>query len=418
MPHSGEDVVGFSVSRLPRLGVAGPSPARMSGLDAARGLAMLLVCAAHFAEVYFPRVGHPEVASAVRRLTYAATPSFILISGVLLGVLQFDHRAAFDGTRRKLVDRALFLLTVAHFMNAAAYVSHVGMWDALLVVHITDVVACCVLVGTFVVAATSARTRASFAIALYLAATLVHFRWLPPVGSTLELLKHLFVGYRHHVENNVFRSNFPIAQWTAAYLLATVVGGLLARSRAQDGRPRIASLVWLGAGLMTAGAFLRASRAGLARLLVLAHAGNADVVAFLTGWWQKFPPGSTYLLVYGGLALILVAGCLWLDSAHPSSTALRAPALLGRNSLFVFVAQQYVYSLVYWLHLPFTRLWPMIFVSTVLLLGMLTVFWHRRRGHRLLTVGYPGLVARLERWWPVGVVEPARGTGEPAGRLT
>jgi len=183
-------------------------------------------------------------------------------------------------------------------MNAAAYVSHVGMWDALLVVHITDVVACCVLVGTFVVAATSARTRASFAIALYLAATLVHFRWLPPVGSTLELLKHLFVGYRHHVENNVFRSNFPIAQWTAP-IFSPPSSGTARKIPSAGWSPEDRLARVAGAGLMTAGAFLRASRAGLARLLVLAHAGNADVVAFLTGWWQKFPPGSTYLLVYG-----------------------------------------------------------------------------------------------------------------------
>lgn len=358
---------------------------------------MLLMCTSHFANAYFGRLGLTEAVAAVNRLTFAATPSFILISGVLLGALHFDHRANYNGVRRKFIDRALFLLTLAHLSLVLVNEPFYGLRGGLRVVFITDVVACCVLVGAFVVRVTRAHTRVICAISLYVIATLVHFLWLPPAGSTAQLLKHLLVEYRPSFESSALRANFPIAQWLAAYLLATVVGERLARSRARTGHPRVVSLVWLSASLLTGGAFLWASRPGLARWAIRDGSTDAGVVEFLTGWWQKFPPGPTYLFVYGGIALAIVAACLRLDAIRGNAIGLRALALMGRHSLFVFVAQSSVYALLFWLRLPFTPLWPLLFASTILLLGILTLLWQRADGRRFLTVGYPALSVWLER---------------------
>jgi len=144
---------------------------------------------------------------------------------------------------------------------------------------------------------------------------------------------------------------------------------------------------------------LDAARGAAMTLVCLAHFQDAYLdplgvheaeEALSSTPWQKLPPGPDFLLCYLGLALWLVTACLWLERMRPG--ALEVFAMLGRNSLFVFVAQYFMYyALIFSLHLHYTRLCPLIFAVSFLVLILVTFAWQRANGQRFLTVGYPGL---------------------------
>lgn len=393
---------------LPREGAAGIAPAspakspantrvRLTGLDAARGLAMLLVCLSHFGDVYLRPAGLWAANRAFTRVTLVASPAFMLVSGLVLGFLIATHREGFDALRRKLVDRALFLLTVAHVVIALAQVPRFGLGSSFDFVFITDVIGVCVITGTLAVPALRPRVRATIAAALYAVAASLVFLWMPAPGSSLQLVKHLLVGHHPGLEESAFVYNFPVVPWLAFYLAATALGERLARVRAGTRGPGIAGLFGLGAVTLGAGTLLRLVRPVLARLSPPGATGEGGVVQFLTSPWQKLPPGPAYLLCYAGLALALLAGCLWLCQARPDAAAARALRLLGRHSLFVFILQYVVYyGVIFALHLPYTSLWPALFVAVSLLHVLAAHAWQRAGGVRLLTVGYPALVAWVE----------------------
>jgi hypothetical protein len=223
----------------------------VAGLDAARGFAMVLVFASHFADAYLGSAGAHRTHEAVVRASFAASPMFMLVSGLLLGFLFASHRDGFDRLRKKLVDRALFLLTAAHFAIVAAH---------------------------------------------------------------------------------------AVLPWMALYLAATVLGERLARLQIVARGLHVATLAGLGALLASVGTFLRGLRPLLA-LVVPGGTGESSPVRVLTGTGRKLPLGPAYLFFYAGIALLLLAGCLWLSEVRPAAAVLEALQALGRNSFFVFVLQ-------------------------------------------------------------------------------
>src|SRR5947209_2248797 len=84
---------------------------RIPAMAAARGAAMILVCLSHFGTAYVREEQslHVQLLLAVSML---ASPSFLFISGMMLGLLYDRSRRDFAPTRVALLDRALFLLTV------------------------------------------------------------------------------------------------------------------------------------------------------------------------------------------------------------------------------------------------------------------------------------------------------------------
>jgi uncharacterized membrane protein len=364
------------------------------GLDAARGASMLLVCLAHFQSSYLKHVGVPETTEALDRITRAATPTFILISGFVLGFLHFANQGRFDRVRRNLVDRALFLLTAARVAIIVAHIPIVGLLGALDIVFVTDIIAVCVLVGTVVVPAVGTAGRAALGILLYAAATLIVLLWVPQEGSGPQIVKHFLVGHRRH---SVFIYGFPILQWLAVYLVGTALGEWLARLRAASQSTGFARLIGLGSALVAAGMLSWGLRSELALLPIFSNLGPTGALFYLTSPWQKLPPGPAYLFFYLGMAVFLVTACLWLDRVRPGAAILGVFALLGRNSLAVFVMQYFVYySLLYSLHLAYTPLWPLLFAVTFLALVLFAAFWERTDGQRMLTVGYPWRFARRQ----------------------
>ena len=356
---------------------------------------MLLVFASHFGDSYLGPAGAHEAHRAVARATYAATPAFVLISGLLLGFLFATHREGFDRLRHKLVDRAVFLLTVAHLVIVAAHVPAFGLASAFDFVFITDVLGVCVIVGTVAVPLIGPPLRGALAAFLYAASTLLVFAWMPAPGSSLQAVKHLLVGHRPDFEEPAFVHNFAVVPWLALYLAATVLGERLARQRAAG--KGVGALVGLGVLLVAAGTLLRGLRPVLAHVLA-ADAGGNGPVQFLTATAQKLPPGPAYVSFYAGIALMLLAGCLRLSESGRGQAVLAALQVLGRNSLFVFVLQYLVYyGAISALHLPWSPLWPVLLIATAFAHVAAASAWERAGGGRFLTVGYPSLVDAAER---------------------
>src|SRR5262245_48181455 len=94
------------------------STVRLSSLDAARGMAMLLVCLAHYLDVYLysARVVPLEVwvIDLAILVCRSAAPTFVLVSGVLLGYQLVTRGGRFNVFRTHLLDRALFLALIGH----------------------------------------------------------------------------------------------------------------------------------------------------------------------------------------------------------------------------------------------------------------------------------------------------------------
>ena len=75
--------------------------------------------------------------------------------------------------------------------------------------------------------------------------------------------------------------------------------------------------------------------------------------------------------------------------------------MLGRTSLFVFLANWFVYLIAIMSlrdRLPFVRAWPVYFIASVALVTWSAVAWYRLDCNRFITVGYARLHERLLRW--------------------
>jgi hypothetical protein len=120
---------------------------------------------------------------------------------------------------------------------------------------------------------------------------------------------------------------------------------------------------------------------------------------------QKWPPSLEYFLFFGSLGL----GVLWIALVCArrgwASLALREVARVGRCSLAIFVAQAFLYyRVVHMLGLAYTRLWPAIFVATLVPLYALARVWDHRQLNNVLSVG----LGRWLRREPDGLAVPRR----------
>jgi uncharacterized membrane protein len=181
---------------------------------------------------------------------------------------------------------------------------------------------------------------------------------------------------------------FPILPWFGVYFASSAIGAWLAqRSETEAGTsvPRLCAVV--GAGAIAMAIFARVA-AHFATAAGWFSPTIAEQAHELTSTWHKIPPGPVYLLAYGGAGLILVAVC-FTAIAHPRlSRLVAALQLLGRNSLFVFILQYYLYfTAMYLLRLTYTPFWPLYFLASLALLFPLVWWWESRGGNRLITVG-------------------------------
>lgn len=362
---------------------------RLSAVDAARGAAMLLVCLSHFADAYFEPFSYGPVYELLDRVVMIASPTFMLLSGAMLGLLHGGSgpggRPDFATVRIKLIDRGLFLLTVAHVLIALAHVPFIKPVSAVLRWgFITDPIGVCIVLGPLLIGRLRVGARVALGGAVYVLSWLAVYAW-QPTGPVVRLLKDAAVGPS---AQSSWAYVFPALPWFGFYFMSSALGSWLA-ARVRAGRVRTVARWAAGLGLVAIGVAVV-----LRGLAVVATARGwfsptaLQVEHELTSLHQKIPPGPAYLLGYGGAGLLLASACFAAEQLPQLRGVLSTLQLFGRNSLMVFVLEYYFYfALMYPLRLRYTVAWPLYFAFSLLLMWPLVVLWERLGGSRFLTVG-------------------------------
>lgn len=384
---------------------------RIDSLDVARGAAMLFVCLSHFSGNYLASSVNGGASSTLSRSVWLATtvsmiasPTFVALSGVVVGYLYRVRPGGMLELRRKLIDRGLFLLLIGHVIQVPSYAEPGKLSDGLRILLITDVIAVAIIIGPTLVTRTAPRTRLLGGAAIMVCTWLATAFWVPTTEGG-RLIARYALGVVDSAGGFV---GFPPLPWLGVYLLMTVIGERLGQfARAGEFDKSELVLTRIGAASMATGAGFALAR-GFLRLVapsfVAGHGGLA-----LWSVTHKFPPGPVYLLFFGGAGLMLIARAFAL-SRDPSLDYLTRPlAALGRASFFVFVLQGYLYYIVLPpLHLPYPALWPGYYVVTMLLLMLAAGVWDHFDANRYLSVGLGHAIpiahsvrARISRRLPV-----------------
>jgi uncharacterized membrane protein len=361
----------------------------LQAFDAARGLAMLFVCVSHFGFVYFRRMpAHELEYTLITRVSMIATPTFVVLSGLMLGFLYRTRRYDIPELRAKLIDRALFMLTIGHVAIVLAEPAAGAMSHALRWGYITDVIALGLLVGPVLVDRIPPGRRLALATALYATAWAAFVGWRPE-PMALKLAKECFFG---PLESRLTPGTFPVLPWLAVYIAATVIGEHLGALRAAEMKvmlTRLALACFFGALAVKAIPF------GLRALGVLAPNG----FIWALGWpFHKTPPSPTYLGLYGGLGLLMIRGLLAIDERPAVRRWLSVPAALGRASLVAFIAQAYLYfTVIAWWNHNYSAFWPVLLIASVGVVLAIGLWWERAGSNDVLGVGYRALISLVRR---------------------
>ncbi len=356
---------------------------------------MLFVCTSHFGWAYFGRMPEHESAGALlERMALIASPTFVTISGLLLGFLTRARPADTAALRTKLFDRGLFMLTFGHLLITFAHVPVAGgLGTAFEWGFITDVIAVGLLVGPFLIDRVSPGRRLALAGGSYVLAWIVVATWHPE-SAVLARAKEYLVGPSHFLDGNprlVFEC-FPLIPWLAVYVAATVLGEYLGRRTAAGrGAEIIPTLVRVAVGCLLGVLVIKGGP------LVLKATGLAStsVLVWTLGWpFQKQPPSPAYLGVYAGLGLLLLCALLAVDARSSLRRWLTIPASLGRASLAVFIAQYFLYFTVLVLWNPgYSPLWPLLLLASLVVVVGIGLLWARFGSNDVFSVGYRWLAA-------------------------
>ena len=181
---------------------------RIQFIDSARGFAMLFVLLSHFGSTFFPDQS-ARLPNAMRVIGMVASPSFVLINGILIGFLQRIRSVDnYNQLKRLFVDRGLFLLTVGHLLLMGSEAPANGLQTFF---WITDTIAACILVTPILAERLSARNRVAVGLAAYFLSAVMIDTWQPH-AEVGEFIKEAFAGSLNPV---VYNCSFPILPWFA-----------------------------------------------------------------------------------------------------------------------------------------------------------------------------------------------------------
>ena len=372
----------------PALSIGAPAtiPGRLTTIDAARGAAMFFVFLSHFADIVVVSPSTRFYGEQLVHVAMIASPLFMIVSGTVLGFLSVSRADEFRALSYRMIDRSLLLLTVAHVLIAVANMSPLRHpSDAWRMVFITDTIALCALMGCALIRVVPARHRIILGAASYALSWTVVISW-QPLDPQLRLIKDLAIG---PFTQSSWAYVVPVLPWFSVYFAASTIGEQLARSGKGMSSQRItARLIRVGVSAVVVGLALKLGYLALVKLHAMGTVTEAYVVHLLTGPFAKMPPSPDYLAVYGGAGLTLL-GLLIRHAARPQlAPVMNWLALVGRNSLFVFIVQYYVYFvLLHAVRGAPVATWPILFGASVVAIVAVAWWWDRRDGNRFLTVG-------------------------------
>lgn len=350
---------------------------RLGALDSARGLALLLVCLSHFASVYSRGSGFDL--STVYYATMVAAPTFMLLSGMLLGHFYVIKKAAFQSVTWDFLDRGLFILLVARILILLSFVPKDGLIGSFRNVFITDAIAFNIIVGPLIVSRLDRVSRLGLASGCWAVSWAIVIGW-NPASFSWEFVKEGFFGDWFSPHVHALNYAFPIAPWFGLYLVGTVVGESLA-NHLRSGDLRFAARYLIRGGSFSIAASLTAKTIFLfGKKYSLSKVFSSYLAYALTSPTQKSPPSLAYFCFYGGCGAVTMGLFLYCEKLNFFSSAARLAALLGRNSLLVFVGQYYVYYVFFYLmNLSYSVFWPAYFMLSVLVIVALAAVGDARK---------------------------------------
>ena len=355
----------------------GQAHSRIQGIDAGRGAAMLFVCLSHFAVNFFVLQGNEGIRSALWVVGMVASPTFMLISGIMVGLMWAARPQRFGRFARMQTGRALFMLTIGHALILLTFLPH---YASLRIAagrgFITDVIAVAILLGPFVVQRLGIRGRLYLAAALMLTAWGLTVLWLP-TSRVGFVVRYILVG----PWNELVSLNFPVLPWLAVYFVGSALGGWFGQIPAAE-----RSIVIERKLLRFGGAAVAMAIAIPLGFMVLSHFVSAlssiDALNMLSSPFQKYPPSPTYVAFYGGIGLLITGGLLMADRKG-GTWLVNWLSTIGRSSLFVFLLQFFVYNIVlHSVEWPFPAFWPVYFAATVAIISIGAKLWDDRGWNR------------------------------------
>jgi uncharacterized membrane protein len=362
---------------------------RVDSLDVARGTAMLFVCLSHFASTFLAPWDNPSLSPGVQwsgamavTISMIASPTFVSVSGIVVGYLSRCNPKGMPALRRKLIDRGLFLLLVGHgLLSVPAYVQFHNTPAALRFEMITDAIGVAIIIGPSLLMWISARGRIVVGLAILILSWSVSYLWAPH-GLVASIVARYAFGFADEL------SGFPFVPWLGVYVLATVLGervGIHVRaSRHRQGEALLVRVAAISLGIGMVGTVARHALRALTPELLNAH---ATIAGFLAAG-HKFPPGPIYLLLFGGAGMILIAKAFSLSRDERWAPLTQPIGAIGRASFFVFILQSYVYYIgLPALGLPYPQLWPFYYMASLLFFLASASLWNSLDGNRYLTVG-------------------------------
>lgn len=366
---------------------------------------MLFVCLAHFANSYQFASGADGVGEYLIIVGMLASPTFVTVSGLVAGFLSVTRSASFVKLRRKLLDRGLFLLLVGHAILAlSGMATGRGFSEALKIGYITDAIGFAVVLGPWLVSVLPRKSRLVLAAVVFLFSWAAVLFWTPTGFGAIA--KQYLIGIPNLADWT--RGDFPLIPWFAVYLTGTVIGETVGHyySARSEKRGHLfltkVGAASLSVGLVAKGAFflLRRSQPNFAQV----HPALTDMLSS----YQKFPPGPVYVTFFGGAGMLMVAGILEAGRRGAYPRALNQLRQIGLASLFIYVAQFYLYSVILrGLRIPYGPFWPLLFIASLLILAKAAALWNSVEGNRFLTIG----VGPLLEW------RAARRTVAPAPQI-
>jgi uncharacterized membrane protein len=361
---------------------------------------MLFVCLAHFADVFFNGVSPlTELLSDLsHKIGKVGTPTFVILSGLVLGYLFKSKREQFEASHLHLIDRALALLITGHILIVACIVTKLGLSMGMRVALVTDMIALCVILGSLVIKVTPSYSRIILGLAIYATSWIAEVVWNPDQRLLLTV-KAIIVGDVPLSKSGTgsafpFPIFFPILPWFAVYILSSCLGERIAALH-HNGMKQTThrSLFKIGGLMLGFGLTLKMIQTLFFHFHILE---TESIVSTLMYPSQKFPPGVCYILVYGGTGLLLTAFFFWIEGAGLLRRVSEAMRTVGRASMGVFAAQFFIYYTVFSLLVSHTNLaplymWPVYWLVSLYLLFKFAQFWNRAGLQSFLSVGYPFL---------------------------
>jgi uncharacterized membrane protein len=363
------------------------SSQRILSVDATRGLAMAFVALSHFS--WTLEHTRPGLAELLETVAMIASPTFLLLSGAMLGLLQLRRKDGLPLLASRLFHRGLFVLVVGHLLisGASAMTHDLPYWSVVLDrVYITDVVGICLMLLPRLTAQRGVRPLLTIGIALYLCALLAGYLWQPTQTGAVVLEQILF-GSHGHAGRQLMDFASPIVPYVGVYIAGVGLGTYIDKvaGGAIDSRES-----WRIVGVAVSMIFLAVCAKAIFMLAhVDAQTGMGAVVHELTSPFQKLPPSPAYLMTFAGLGILALSCFFWLEKRAARALPLRLFAVFGQCSFFVFIVQFYFFGPMSNHSAVFGgQLWWLSYLGAMTVIGCLALLWRKARGNRLFDVTY------------------------------